>query len=196
MDDAFSLVAARMPRSRRITAFGIRITAMLTVVVVLIAGFAAFVMDQQHIADRRRAGLVVTQQAAAQKQAQTIAESTAGDEASAPSGLVAGLLDRQARAAAEQALATASEIAASSSYDEARPAALAAHNQDLVFVDGPSTAPSIVSVYNGAAGWAAAVRGANNTCYWVAVTPAGPTRYGTGPACTGMAALAADRPTW
>lgn len=171
-------------------------TAMLMIVVVLIAGFAAFVMDQQHIADRRRAGLMATQQAAAQKQVQTIAESAAGNEASALSGPVAGLLDRQARAAAEQALATASEIAASSSYDEARPAALAAHNQDLVFVDGPSTAPSIVSVYNGAAGWAASVRGANNTCYWVAVTPAGPTRYGTGPACTGMAALAADRPAW
>ena len=70
------------------------------------------------------------------------------------------------------------------------------HDQGLLYVDGPSTAPSIVSVYNGSAGWAAAVHGAGDTCFWVAVTPEGLTRYGTGSVCTGMAALAADRPAW
>ena len=197
MDEAFSLIAHRMPRTRRLTPFGIRMVMMLACVAVLIAGFATFVVDQQHAADRRRATLIVTQQAAQQEQAQALAaEGPAGSRTPAQPGRVAGLLDRQARDAAEQALATASEIAAISSYDEARPAALSAHNQDLLFVDGPSSAPSIVSVYNGAAGWAAAVRGANDTCYWVAVTPAGLARYGTGSTCTGMAALAADRPAW
>ena len=46
------------------------------------------------------------------------------------------------------------------------------------------------------AGWAAAVHGAHATCYWVAVDADGRTRYGTGSACTGMSALAADRPAW
>ena len=66
----------------------------------------------------------------------------------------------------------------------------------LLYVDGPSTAPSVVSVYAGTAGWAAAVRGGDHRCYWVALTPEGRTRYGTGTPCTGTAALGADRPAW
>jgi hypothetical protein len=197
MDEAFSLVAARMPRTRRITPFGVRMTAMLTVVGVLIAGFAAFVVDQQRAADRRRAATVATQQAEQHAQAQAVAAlGVAIDDGTASPAAVGGLLNRQARDAAAQALTVAAQIAADSSYDDARPAALAAHDQGLLYVDGPSTAPSIVSVYNGAAGWAAAVRGAGDACYWVAVTPQGLTRYGTGSACTGMAALAADRTAW
>lgn len=198
MDEAFSLIAARMPRTRQITPFGVRMTAMLTVVVVLIAGFAAFVIDQQHAADRRRATTLATQQVERDAQAQAVAAQGLAVDDGTPtsSGQVAGLLNGQARDAAGQALSVAAEVAAGSSYDAARPAALAANDQSLLYVDGPSTAPSVVSVYNGAAGWAAAVHGANATCFWVAVTPDGLTRYGSGSACTGMAALAADRPSW
>ena len=197
MDEAFSLVAARMPPTRRLSSFAVRVVAMLIVVVLLIAGFGAFVVSQQHAADRRRSALVTTQEAARDAQAQPRAVAVGGTpgEAVAATGAVAELLDGQARDAATAAVAVAAEIAAGSSYDAARPAALAAHDQRLLYVDGPSTAPSIVSVYNGAAGWAAAVRGAE-TCFWVAVTPDGRTRYGAGAVCTGMAALAADRPSW
>ena len=198
MDEAFSLVAAHMPRTRRLTPFGVRMTAMLTIVVVLIAGFTTFVIDQQRAADRRRATMLATKQAEQEAQARAIATlgvATEDGTVAAP-GAVDGLLDRQAREAAGQALTVAAKVAVESSYDEARPAAMAAHDQGLLYVDGPSTAPSIVSVYNGAAGWAAAVHGAGDTCFWVAVTPDGLTRYGIGSACTGMAALAADRPAW
>jgi len=170
---------------------------MLAVVGVLIAGFATFVVDQQRAADRRRAATVATQQAEQHAQAQAVAAlGGAPDDGTASPAAVGGVLNRQARDAAALALTVAAQIASGSSYDDARPAALAAHDQSLLYVDGPSTAPSIVSVYNGAAGWAAAVRGAGDTCYWVAVTPEGLTRYGTGSDCTGMAALAADRPAW
>ena len=197
MDEAFSLVATRMPRTRRITRFGARMTAMLAVVAVLIAGFATFVMDQQRAADRRREALITEHQAARDAQAQAIAaDGIAADTTEPSTGAVTGLLNRHARDAAIAALTVAAEIAAGSSYDAARPAALAARDQSLLYVDGASTAPSVVSVYNGAAGWAAAVHGAADTCYWVAVTPDGLTRYGTGSECTGMAALAADRPAW
>ena len=172
-------------------------TAMLTIVAVLIAGFTTFVIDQQRAADRRRATMLATQQAEQDAQAHAVATlAAAGDGMTATPGAVDVLLNRQAREAAGQALTVAAQIAVGSSYDEARPAALAAHDQGLLYVDGPSTAPSIVSVYNGAAGWAAAVHGAGDTCFWVAVSPEGLTRYGTGSACTGMAALAADRPAW
>lgn len=170
---------------------------MLTIVAVLIAGFTTFVIDQQRAADRRRATMLATQEAERDAQAHAVATlGAAGDGMTASPGAVDGLLNRQAREAAGQALTVAAQIAVGSSYDEARPAALAAHDQGLLYVDGPSTAPSIVSVYNGAAGWAAAVHGAGDTCFWVAVIPEGRTRYGTGSVCTGMAALAADRPAW
>jgi hypothetical protein len=198
MDEAFSLVAARMPRTRRITPFGVRMTVMLTVAAVLIASFATFVVDQQRAADRRRAAMLATQQAEQRVQAQAVAAlGVATDDGTAASpGAVDGLLNRQARDAAAEALTVAAQIAVGSSYDDARPAVLAAHDQGLLFVDGPSTAASVVSVYYGAAGWAAAVHGAGDTCFWVAVTPEGLTRYGSGSVCTGMAALAADRPAW
>jgi len=171
---------------------------MLIVATMLIAGFATFVIDQQRAADQRRAAMLATQQSERHAQAQAVAAlGVVADDGSAPSpGAVDGLLNRQAREASAQALTVAAQIAVRGSYDEARPAALAAHDQGLLYVDGPSTAPSIVSVYNGAAGWAAAVHGAGDTCFWVAVAPEGLTRYGTGSACTGMAALAADRPAW
>lgn len=196
MDEAFSLVAARMPPTRRFSPFGARMMAMLVVVAMLIAGFGAFVVGQQRAADRRRAALVTSQAATQDAQAHALAAGGIRNETVASTDAVAALLDRQARDAATAALAIAAEVASSSSYDAARPAALAAHDQQLLYVDGPSTAPSVVSVYNGAAGWAAAVHGSGATCYWVAVTPDGRTRYGTGAECTGMAALAADRPAW
>ena len=196
MDEAFSLVAARMPPTRRLSPFGVRMVAMLIVLALLIAGFGAFVVGQQRAADRRRAALVTSQAAAQDAQARALAVGGIRSETVASTDAVAALLDGQARDAAAAALAVATEVASSSSYDAARPAALAAHDQQLLYVDGPSTAPSVVSVYNGTAGWAAAVHGSGDTCYWVAVTPDGRTRYGTGAVCTGMAALAADRPAW
>lgn len=196
MDEAFSLVAARMPSSRRLSPFGVRMVAMLVVVAMLIAGFGAFVVGQQRAADRRRAALVTSQVAAQDAQARALAAGGIPSETVASTDAVDALLDRQARDAATAALAVAAEVASSSSYDAARPAALAAHDQQLLYVEGPSTAASVVSVYNGAAGWAAAVHGSGATCFWVAVTPDGRTRYGSGVPCTGMAALAADRPAW
>jgi hypothetical protein len=164
---------------------------------VLIAGFATFVVDQQRAADRRRAAMLATEQAEQQTQAQAVSGLGVAIHDGTPStGAVSGLLNRQARDAATQALTVAARVAAASSYDDARPAALAAQDQSLLYVDGPSTAPSIVSVYYAAAGWSAAVHGAGDACFWVAVTPEELTRYGTGSACTGLAALAADRPAW
>jgi len=201
MDDAFSLVASRMPRTRRFTPFGVRLAAMLVTVLALIVGFGVFVASQQRAADERRTAAVARQQASDAAEAQAAAERTTAlgtveGAARPPTAQTTRLLDDQARENAQAALAAAGSIAADSSFGEARTAALAAIRPDLMFVDGESTAPSIVSVYTGAAGWAAAVHGANDACFWVAVTPAGQSRYGTGGACTGMAALAADSPGW
>jgi hypothetical protein len=188
MDDAFSLVAARMPRSRRLSPFDLRLIALAAVAALLIVAFAAFVVAEQHVADVRRAATLEAQHAAEAARADAAA-ATPSVEGSA----AIDELDGQAQVSAKAALHAA---AMTDGLDTATAAALSALEPDLVFVDGPSTAPSVVSVYVGTAGWAAAVHGGANTCYWVARTAGGRDRFGTGAVCTGLAALAADQPSW
>jgi hypothetical protein len=195
MDDAFSLVAAEMPRVRRISPFGVRMIAALTVGVTLLASFAMFVNGQQLAADARRAALAAQQETARRTEAQTATHGAATSLVADPS-TVGNLLDQRAQRAATDALAAATQVAATASIEQVAPATLSSMDRDLLFVDGPSTAPSVVSVFSGAAGWSAAVRGSGNTCYWVALGASGRARYGTGSPCTGMAALAADRTAW
>jgi hypothetical protein len=194
MDDAFSLVASDMPRTRRLSPFGFRVTTAVAIVLTLIVTFGMFVAGQQRAADVRRAAMTAQQEAARRAQA-AAAVSDRAAVIVAPTTL-GELLDQRARAAATDALAAATQLAAASSLAEVVPATLAAADRDVLFVDAASTAPSIVSVFSGASGWAAAVRGSGRTCYWVALAPSGRPRFGTGSACTGMAALAADRGAW
>jgi hypothetical protein len=197
MDDAFRMVAAQMPRTRRLTPFATRVLALVVVIGLLVAAFALFVTSAQRTADARRAQLEATQRDEALAQAQAAAaEMGSADPGTADPTAVGNMLNANAEQAATEALDAASRIAADGSIAEAVPNALTAVAPSVLFVDGPSTGPSVVSVYAGAAGWAAAVRGAHTTCYWIAVAADGRTRYGTGSACTGMAALAADRPAW
>jgi len=196
MDDAFRMVAARMPRTRRLSPFAVRALALLTVIGLLLAAFGMFVVSAQRTADARRSQLAATQRAEAEAQAQAAAQIGAVDPGTADLTAVGNMLDAHAQQAATTALDAARQIAAGGSIADAAPNALTAVAPTVLFIEGPSTGPSVVSVYAGAAGWAAAVRGSKATCYWVAVAADGRTRYGTGSACTGMAALAADRPAW
>jgi hypothetical protein len=159
--------------------------------------FAMFVTSAQRTADGRRGQLEATQRAEAQAQAQAAAaEMGSAAPGTADPTAVGNMLNVHAQQAATAALDAARQIAAGGSIADAAPNALTAITPSVLFVDGPSTGPSVASVYAGAAGWAAAVHGAHSTCYWVAVAADGRTRYGTGSVCTGMAALAADRPAW
>jgi hypothetical protein len=196
MDDAFRMVAARMPRSRRITPFAARATALLVVLGLLVISFAIFVVSAQQRADARRQQLAMTQRAEAEAQARAAAEIEPADPAAPDTAAVGDMLDARARTAATGALDAARTVASTGSIADASPNALTALDPTVLYVDGPSTGPSVVSVYAGAAGWAAAVHGAKGTCYWIAVAADDRTRYGTGAPCAGMAALAADRPAW
>ncbi len=194
MDDAFSMVAARGPRTRRLTPFTTRLVVVGVAMAVTIGVFGIFVAGQQRAADARRASLLASQRAAMQREA--AAAEIDGEPVGPDGSAVVDLLDSQARAAGTAALDAAGRAAASDGLDAATAARLATLEPDLLFVDGPSTAPSVVSVYAGPAGWAAAVQGGDDLCYWVARTATGRERFGTGTACTGLAALAADAPTW
>jgi hypothetical protein len=197
MDDAFRMVAARMPRTRRLTPFAFRATVLLVVLGVLLVVFASFVASEQRTADARRTQLEATQRADAEAEARAAAAQVgAADPGTPDAATVRGMANEHAQEAATTALGTAQRFAATGPIDGATATAISPLEPTLLFVDGPSTGPSVVSVYAGPAGWAAAVGGAHSTCYWVAVALDGRTRYGTGTPCTGMAALAADRGAW
>jgi hypothetical protein len=198
MDDAFRLVASQMPRTRRLTRFEVRAIAVSVVAAVVVASFAAFVVHQQRAADARRAQAIARQQAAdaADAQQSATAEDALAQDTAAAGATVEGLLDREARDAATAALVTATRLADARGPEAVTAAVLSAADPDVVYVDGPSTAPSVVSIYAGRAGWAAAVHGGGDTCLWVAFSAPGRERYGTGTMCTGVAALAADSPSW
>ena len=197
MDDAFSLIAAQMPRTRRVSPFALRAAVAIALVGMLITSFAMFVAGQQSAADARRAALTAEQIAAREADARAAALAEVSPSSIRPQGVaVDRLLDAQARDAAEVALETATQIVSATSIDRAIPEALAAANHDVVFVDGASRGPSVVSVFASTTGWSAAVHGSGDGCYWVALGADGQIRYGVGSPCTGMAALAADRRSW
>jgi hypothetical protein len=191
MDDTFSFVAPVMPR-RQVDPFALRLAVAAAVLVLLVGSFATFVIRHEQAADHARAEL--REKIAAQQEAQ--AEALAA-QASVIDPEVVALLDEEARRAATISLDLAEEaFAATSSWDEAGPMQLTLIQPSLMYVDGPSTSPAIVSVHTTKAGWAAAVMGPSGTCYWVSISGDGLTRFGTGQECTGRAALGADGLDW
>jgi hypothetical protein len=108
----------------------------------------------------------------------------------APERPAASDADADAEEATAVALAVATEaFDEHRSFLEAGPAQLGARQRGYTFVDGPSTAPTIVSIASTEKTWAAAVQGSSGICHWVRTTSARGVTYGTGLPCTGAAAL-------
>ena len=94
------------------------------------------------------------------------------DDALAGSGSVADTLtiDAAARADARTALNAARRAAGGrATFLDAGPGHLAQPIDSLIFVDGPSRAPGVVSVASTRETWAAAVMGPSGTCYLAAL---------------------------
>jgi hypothetical protein len=190
-DDTFSFVAPVMPR-RQVDPFALRLAVAAAVLVLLAGSFATFVIRHEQAADHARAEL--REKIATQQQAQADALLA---QASAIDPEVVALLDEEAQRAATVSLGLAEEaFASSSTWAEAGPLQLTLVQPSLMYVDGPSTSPAVVSIHATRAGWGAAVMGPSGTCYWVTTSSSGVTRYGTGHDCTGRAAFAADAPAW
>lgn len=95
----------------------------------------------------------------------------------------------------EEALGSAADAArtisgADGGFAAATPARLAELERDYTYVDGPSTAATVVSVASTRDAWAAAVLGPDGACSWIALSLDGPQARATGTECTGAAALA------
>jgi hypothetical protein len=179
MDDTFTFVAPVTVR-RQVDPFALRLAIGMTVLTLVAGSFSVFLIAHEHAADVRRAAL----------EEQTGGESTALGDRLVP---VSGVVDVEARSSLERALTLAQAVhRQDGSFAAADPVALQTLQPSLVFVDGPSTAPRIVSVSAGPDGWAAAAMGASGACNWVRTTQGSGVIHGTGGVCTGTAALVAD----
>ncbi len=124
MDDAFSLIAAEMPRTRRISPFGLRAAVALMTAMMLLISFAMFVTGQQRAADERRSAMVAQQAAEREAEARAAAIAAASPTAIHPEqGSVDRLLDSRARDAARGAIGSAEQLAATMSLDRVGPEA-------------------------------------------------------------------------
>jgi hypothetical protein len=201
VSDTFTFIAPVMPR-RHADPFAVKLATFGVVLLLLISGFATFVVAQERSADARHAALEAVKRAQEQADAGRLASIPDAAVAADPvvagpvPGGVAKLLDGQARDAAERALALARGALGRGDLAAAGAAQLADADQILLFVDGPSTAPTIVSVAVSGGIWAAAVMGLSGACYWVSIDAQGVVRYDRSRACSGHAALAAADPTW
>ncbi len=105
--------------------------------------------------------------------------------------------DIQAKMNARIAMSAASAAyQASNGYGTVGPDQLSLLDPTLTYTTGPSTSGTVVSVASSQAAWAAAVLGPSGTCYWVKLSAMGLPAYGTGSACTGAAAMAANDHSW
>ena len=185
MEDTFGFIAPVMPR-RTVHPLALRAAFAAAFAVALFGGLGAFVVSEEHAADERRAALAAQAAAADADMAEEAAAAAATASVDDP-------IEMAARGAADDALALALAIP---DLSEADPAALAGTASGYTFVDGPSTAPSVVSVAATRDAWAAAVMGAGN-CVWIRLSADGVVTRDRGTECTGAAALHADATgTW
>jgi hypothetical protein len=81
------------------------------------------------------------------------------------------------------------------SFDEVTPEALKRYEPTFTYTDAASSDPNAVSVSSTSQGVGLAVYSSSGTCLYAHVAATGVT-YGTGPSCTGDAALQASEPAW
>ena len=177
MDDTFGFVAPVMPR-RTVHPLALRTAVIAAVFVAAVGALGAFVVSQERAADERRAVLAAQLAEREAAEAELAAQDAATIAADDP-------IEMAARASADDALALALAIP---DLADAGPAALAEGRSPLTFVDGPSTAPSVVSVAATEEAWAAAVMGADG-CLWIRLDASGAVARERGELCTGHAAL-------
>jgi hypothetical protein len=180
MDDSFAFRTAVPPR-RQLDPRAVRACVLLGLVAVGIGFFTSWVMTSERESF-----------AAADRRVSTSELSVMQIQASAPLGT-----DADAKQAARIALVAAeAAFTGHRSFLDAGPPQLTALQPGFSFVDGPSTAPRIVSVAATRRVWAAAVMGSAGSCYWIRTTDAGSVTRGTVSDCTGRIALNASANGW
>lgn len=186
MDETFSFRAPPVPLHRRVDRRVVKAVAVGLVLLTALTVFTRWVVDSERRSEARAAEGATDETMIGMMQGAPVEEVEAD----------AQTVDAPARAEARSALDAAREaMHGKGSIADAGPGRLGTIERSLVFTDGPSPAPGIVSVATAGQRWAAAVMGHSGTCYWVALGPHG-AEFGTGELCTGIAALSASDPRW
>lgn len=196
MDDSFAFQGTRDPRRLDPRALKFAIAAF---VFVLVTGlFARWAIASERISFHRleSANASAARQATLQRQQLTVAEA-ASQTVAVPATVAPSAAALQAQHEAFAALRAAKALHhRTGTFTAAGPAALTAAEAGLVFVDGPSVEPEVVSVSASERAWAAAVMSSEGICYYVRVAPTDVVRFGTGGACTGADAMRANARAW
>lgn len=180
MDDFFSFRSA-VPLRREFDPLVVKAAVFGSLVVLGIGFFSNWVIQSERESFSRAAGRVIPAEVDA-------APVDAPEPPPSDS-------DADAEEATAVALSVATEaFAENRSFLDAGPAQLSARQRGYTFVDGPSTAPTIVSVASTASTWAAAAQGPSGMCHWIRTTSEGTVSHGTGLECTGAAALHLSSP--
>lgn len=175
MDEFFSFRAPVSATRRRLDPFMVKAGAAACAALAVVGIVGRIAVQSERASDARAAVSALP--------------ATRTDDAMAPDDE----LDSQARSGVEGALELAQDVyARTGRFAGAGTAQQAQAQPGLIFVDGPSTAPAIVSVHAADDVWAAAVMTPSGICIWVRATSDDAARYGTGRACTGSAAMAAN----
>lgn len=189
MNDTFTFIAPVMPR-RTVDPFALRLAIAAGVFVLVVGAFGAFVMQHERSADAARAVLEERMMAQAEARADAVPDARTDPD-------VAALLDSQARSSVTRALELAqTAFVETQDFAAAGPSELTLAQPSMLFVDGPSTSPAVVSVQAIGSIWSAAVMAPSGLCYWISADADGDVSYDTGRACTGEAAAAADGRAW
>lgn len=186
--DTFSFRAPPVPLHRRVDARLVKASLAVLVLLVALVAFSRWVIESERRSEAAAATL--------ESDAPVVGMLPGVDAVNAEAAESLPELDAPARADARTALAVAREaMRGGKTAANAGPGELSALEDSLVFTDGPSPAPGIVSVANVGERWAGAVMGASGVCYWVSAGPSG-VGFGTGESCTGIAALSAAGSGW
>jgi hypothetical protein len=188
LDNAFSFSAPPVPLRSRMSPRAVKLAAVAFTLIAGLVAFSWWVIESEH-----RSEASVSSHVSDDGRAVGMLD---GDAADGSDGRVTRTLDVPARADARTALAAAKEAARGrATFDDADPARLSRLERSLIFTDGPSAAPGIVSIASDTRTWATAVMGSSGTCYWLKAGARG-IEFGTGTPCTGAAAMSADDAAW
>ena len=191
MDQTFNFRAAPVPLRRRANPRVIALAVAALIVVSALIWFSTLVVGSERRSMER---------AARSEDSTAMVGTISGadhvlDETANVSGRLA--IDSTARADARTALIAARRAAAgSATFLDAGPGQLGAIGSAMIFVDGPSQAPGVVSVASTRETWGAAVMGPSGTCYLLRFASGEGNTYGAGQVCTGAAALMVNDPGW
>lgn len=193
MDQTFDFRAAPVPLHRRVDP---RAVVLAVAAFLVLGGFVSF---SRWVIDSERRSMEQAEAERGETASSIVGTISGNGDALGDSGGPADRLaiDAAARADVRAAFDAARRAASGrATFLDAGPGHLAASVSQLIFVDGPSQAPGVVSVAATRDSWAGAVLGPSGTCYLMRFAHGDGVAYGIGRACTGVEALAARGTSW